>query len=171
MVKKVRLSIPSYCFEVLEKDMQYLEMSKDSILNLIIRNLGFETRRKPRIEVIDNKRIIIFNMNKNNTDLFPSMILQSSMQNESEFIRSILIEYANLHPFLREKLLRIHLFRDIEFAISKKKCIKIQYQKEIKDIQPIDFQRDEESFYTTLRAKENGREFLYEVRFIEILQR
>lgn len=88
---------------------------------------------------------------------------------ESEFFRKVFSTYANFHPFLREKVLNIELFKELESAINKNHKLKIYYQKKLLDIYPIAFERNTD-LYTILKAKKDGKEFLFEVRFIEVLK-
>lgn len=149
--------------------MEYYSFSKDKICNIIIQRLGFENTQSLHKKVVDNTSILNFNLNEKNTELFDEMFNLSKEKIKSEFFRKIFSTYANFHPFLREKVLNIELFKELENAISKSYKLKIYYQKKLLDIYPIAFERNTD-LYTILKAKKEGKEFLFEVRFIEILK-
>ena len=169
MRKRVRVSIPNFVREILDNDMEYYSFSKDKICNIIIQRLGFENTQSLHKKVVDNTSILNFNLNEKNTELFDEMFNLSKEKIKSEFFRKIFSTYANFHPFLREKVLNIELFKELENAISKSHKLKIYYQKKLLDIYPIAFERNTD-LYTILKAKKEGKEFLFEVRFIEILK-
>lgn len=169
MRKRVRVSIPNFVREILDNDMEYYSFSKDKICNIIIQRLGFENTQSLHKKVVDNTSILNFNLNEKNTELFDEMFNLSKEKIESEFFRKVFSTYANFHPFLREKVLNIELFKELENAISKSHKLKIYYQKKLLDIYPIAFERNTD-LYTILKAKKEGKEFLFEVRFIEILK-
>ena len=169
MRKRVRVSIPNFVREILDNDMEYYSFSKDKICNIIIQRLGFENTQSLHKKVVDNTSILNFNLNEKNTELFDEMFNLSKEKIKSEFFRKIFSTYANFHPFLREKVLNIELFKELENAISKSYKLKIYYQKKLLDIYLIAFERNTD-LYTILKAKKEGKEFLFEVRFIEILK-
>lgn len=169
MRKRVRVSLPNFVREILESDMAYYSFSKDKICNIIIQRLGFENTQSLHKKVIDSTSILNFNLNEKNTELFDEMFNLSKEKIESEFFRRVFSTYVNYHPFLREKILNTELFQILENAISNKHKLKIYYEKKLLDIYPIGFERNV-NLYTVLKAKKEGKEFLFEVRNIEILK-
>lgn len=169
MRKRVRVSVPNFVKEIMEEDMKYYNFSKDKICNIIIQRLGFEHTQSLHKKVIDNTSILNFNLNEKNTELFDEMFKLSKEKIESEFFRKVFSTYANFHPFLREKILNLELFKVLESAINKNKKIKIYYEKKLLDIFPIAFERNT-NLYTILKAKKEGKEIIFEVRYIEVLK-
>lgn len=169
MRKRVRVSLPNFVREILESDMAYYNFSKDKICNIIVQRLGFENTQSLHKKVIDTTSILNFNLNEKNTELFDEMFNLSKEKIESEFFRRVFSTYVNYHPFLREKILNTELFQILENAISNKHKLKIYYEKRLLDIYPIAFERNS-NLYTILKAKKEGKEFLLEVRYIEVLK-
>lgn len=169
MRKRVRVSLPNFVREILESDMAYYSFSKDKICNIIVQRLGFENTQSLHKKVIDTTSILNFNLNEKNTELFDEMFNLSKEKIESEFFRRVFSTYVNYHPFLREKILNTELFQILENAISNKHKLKIYYEKRLLDIYPIAFERNS-NLYTILKAKKEGKEFLLEVRYIEVLK-
>ena len=169
MRKRVRVSLPNFVREILESDMAYYSFSKDKICNIIIQRLGFENTQSLHKKVIDSTSILNFNLNEKNTELFDEMFNLSKEKIESEFFRRVFSTYVNYHPFLREKILNTELFQILENAISNKHKLKIYYEKKLFDIYPVAFERNSD-LYTVLKAKKEGKEFLLEVRYIEVLK-
>lgn len=169
MRKRVRVSLPNFVREILESDMAYYSFSKDKICNIIVQRLGFENTQSLHKKVIDSTSILNFNLNEKNTELFDEMFNLSKEKIESEFFRRVFSTYVNYHPFLREKILNTELFQILENAISNKHKLKIYYEKKLLDIYPVAFERNSD-LYTVLKAKKEGKEFLLEVRYIEVLK-
>lgn len=169
MRKRVRVSVPNFVREILENDMKYYDFSKDKICNIIIQRLGFENTQSLHKKVVDNTSILNFNLNEKNTELFDKMFILSKEKIESEFFRRVFSTYVNFHPFLREKILNTELFQILENAIKNKYKLKIYYEKKLLDIYPITFERNTD-LYTILKARKDGKEFLFEVRYIEVLK-
>ncbi|NME35593.1 hypothetical protein HF862_03270 [Fusobacterium sp. FSA-380-WT-3A] len=169
MRKRVRVSIPNFVLEILKQDIKYFNLSKDGISNIVVQRLGFENNQGLHKKVLDKTTIWNFNLNDKNTELFDEMIKLSKETVESEFFRKVFSTYANLHPFLREKVLNTELFNTVENAIKSNHKLKIYYEKTLYDVYPIAFERGND-LYTVLKAKKEGKEFLFEMRYIEVLK-
>ncbi|WP_373077029.1 hypothetical protein [Fusobacterium varium] len=170
MRKRVRVSIPRFSIEIIEKDMEYFSISRDRICNLVIQGLGFENTISYHKKLMDGTKILNFNLNEKNTELFEAMFALSKERKESEFFKRVFSTYANLHPFMREKILNISLFTIIENAIRENKKVKLYYQKLLLDVLPLGFERDSETLYTILKVKKEGKEYLYEMKNIEVVR-
>lgn len=170
MIKKIKISLPNYVIEVIERDKKYFSASKDAIYNKIIKGLGFNKRKKFENSILDKKCSVCFNLNNKNFSLFYEMLKVSSMEVENEFIRMVMTEYSNMHPSIREKTLNLTLFRDLEYSIKNKKDVKILYENRVIDILPLSFERDKETLYNNLKVVFNGENKKLKLKHIEILK-
>ena len=58
MRKRVRVSIPRFSIEIIEKDMEYFSISRDRICNLVIQGLGFENTISYHKKLMDGTKLI-----------------------------------------------------------------------------------------------------------------
>ncbi len=84
--------------------MEYFSISRDGICNLVIQGLGFENTISYHKKLMDETKILNFNLNEKNTEVISeAMFALSREKKESEFFKRVFSTYANLHPFMREK--------------------------------------------------------------------
>ena len=95
MEKKIRITLPKRINEILENGIEEFFIKKNSLLNYIYEERIKVTRdRKIRVSG-EETSIVQFNLNKKNLEGYYSFLEENNIQNESEFFREILIEYAN----------------------------------------------------------------------------
>lgn len=169
MRRKVRVTFPKYVYEVLQKDKEYLDLKYETLYNLIVEGLGFKQIYELGLEVVDEKKSILFTLNDKNTKLFLEMLKNSSVDEEKILLKNIFITYANLHPSIRQRILYNNLFLQIDQAIYKRKKIKIYYKSKIYELSNIALSRDLDTGYSFLKGKINNQEYQFEVKFIEYI--
>ena len=171
MRKKIRVKIPKLAYEVISKDVEYFNLKKETLYNIIIKELGFERFTEIGYDIfsLDEKRESYFNLNEINTELVPKMMDFHCMETDIDMIIKIFITYTNLHPAVRERVIYKNLFLRVEQAIKDKKNIKIYFNKEIIDIVPLALERDSKNGYNFLKAKQGKDFYLYEMKNIEFV--
>lgn len=87
MRKRVRVSIPRFSIEILERDMKYFSISRDGICNLVIQGLGFENTMSYHKKLMDGTKILNFNLNEKNTELFEAMFALSREKKKVNFLK------------------------------------------------------------------------------------
>ena len=171
MRKKIRIKIPKLAYEVINKDVEYFNLKKETLYNIIIKELGFEKFTEIGYDIfsLDEKREVYFNLNEINTELVPKMIAFHLLESDIDMIIKIFITYANLHPAVRERVVYKNLFLRVEQAIKDKKNIKIYFNKEIIDILLLALERDGKTGYNFLKSKHGKDFYLYEMKHIEFV--
>ncbi|MGL5596253.1 MAG: hypothetical protein ACRDDH_20155 [Cetobacterium sp.] len=171
MRKRIKLSIPKLIKEILDQDTFYFEIKLERLCNIIVQEMGYEPTLRIQDKLKNERKIpITFNLNERNSSYIQNMILNSSENIETEFFRSLLSTYANLHPSLRERVVKKSIYTDIELAIKEKLNLKISYQDKIIDIIPLIFQRDDESNYNQLQGIINSERIIFRLKDIDILK-
>lgn len=171
MRKRIKLSIPKLIKEILDQDTFYFEIKLERLCNIIVQEMGYEPTLRIQDKLKNERKIpITFNLNERNSSYIQNMILNSSENIETEFFRSLLSTYANLHPSLRERVVKKSIYTDIELAIKEKLNLKISYQDKIIDIIPLVFQRDDESNYNQLQGILNSERIIFRLKDIDILK-
>lgn len=171
MRKKIRVKIPKLVYDIIIQDMKYLDLKRETLYNIILQELGFEKINEIGKEILnlDEKRQIAFNLNEMNTNLIIAMQNIHSINNDGELIIKLFSTYANLHPAIRERVIRKDFFLRLEKAIKEKNEVKVLYQDLVTRILPLAFERDLETGYNYLKVKSGKDEFLYEVRKIKFV--
>lgn len=168
MRKKIRVNIPKLVYDVIVNDTEYFGLKKESLYNTILQELGFEKINEIGKELLDldDKRLIVFNLNELNTSLINDMQNIHMVKNDRELVIKVFSTYANLHPAIREKVTRKDFFFRLEQAIREKREVTILYKSSIRVIFPLSFERDNDTGFNYLKVRLNGEEFLYEVKDI-----
>lgn len=169
--KRIKLSIPKLIKEILDKDTEYYGIKLEKLCNVVVQEMGYEETLRIHDKLKSDRKIpITFNLTDRNTKFLPSMLANSSEKMETEFFRSLLSTYTNLHPSLRERVIKKSAYIELELAIKNQTEVKISYESLILDIVPLSFRRDEETGYNYLEAESLGERYLYRLKDIEILK-
>lgn len=170
--KKIKIVLPKLIIEILNEDIAYFKISKERLCNLIIQEFGFEhihSLTERMTNQVKSKGMLQFNLVEKNTKLFFKMLKFHDETCESSVLRKLFSQYINLHPSLRERIIKKDLFMRLDNAIKDKYRLKIYHEENIIDILPLEIERDLENNYNNLKAQKEGKLYSYRVRDIEIL--
>ncbi|MEG0748053.1 WYL domain-containing protein [Cetobacterium sp.] len=138
MEKKIRVTLPKRILEIIECDIEEFKIKKNTLLNYIYEELGktydfknYKSNYKGETEVIQ------FNLNKKNKIDYYGFLEENNIQNEAEFFREILIEYAEKGKKNRELFLFRNIVERLQIAIKEKRISKLSFKdgKEV-EIEP-----------------------------------
>lgn len=169
MRKKIRVKIPKLVYDTILQDIEYMNLKRETMYNIILQELGFEKINEIGKEILnlDEKRQIAFNLNDMNTNLIEDMKKTQNFNTDGELIIKVFSTYANLHPAVRERVIRKDFFLRLETSIKEKIEVTIRYESnKIQKVLPLSFERDKEYEYNYLKVRVEKEEFLYEVRDI-----
>ena len=109
MKKKIRVLVPTFILETLEKDCNFFGITKEKLCNEIFLKFSLKFRSRYQEEMFfEEKDYLQFNLNKANQRYYTELLKELETTNESEIVREIFLNYAVIAPFLRE----IYLFRE-----------------------------------------------------------
>lgn len=133
--------------------------------------MGYESTLRIHDKLKNERKIpITFNLTERNTKYLSNMIANSSEKVEAEFFRSLLSTYANLHPSLRERVIKKNLYIELEIAIKENVLVKISHDNKILDVHVLDFKRDFTTGYNCVEVIVNKEKHLFKIRDIELLK-
>lgn len=170
--KRVKLSVPKLIKEIFDKDIEYFNIKLEKLCNIIVQEMGYESVLRIQDKLKNERKIpITFNLKERNTKFLQDMIKRSPEKLETEFFRSLFSTYCNLHPSLRERIIKKNLYFEIELSIKEKLPIKISYNNEVIDILPIIFLRNSLTDYNSLECinKKSKETIILQLKNIEIL--
>ena len=125
------MTLPRKIVEILENDIEEFFIKKNTLLNYIYAEKIKENQEKKFIYPYKGETSVIqFNLNKKNLEGYYNFLEENNIQNESEFFREILIEYASLGKKKRECFLFKEIVERINYSIKEKRIIKIVYRDE-----------------------------------------
>lgn len=171
MRKRIKISLPKLIKEILNEDLIYFELKMENLCNIIVREMGYDQTLRLHDRISNEEKASInFNLNKRNSIFFNNMLEESEENIEAEYFRRLLSTYVNLHPSIRERIVRKTTFIELEYAIKKKLEIKIAKGKEIYNVIPLGIERDRKIGYNLLKTKLNEEIILYKITDIELLK-
>lgn len=171
MRKRIRVSLPKLIKDILTQDLLYFGLKMEKLCNLIVQEMGYGDTLRIHDKITDEKKLTIhFNLTERNTMFFKDMLNESEEVIEAEYFRRLLSTYANLHPSIRERVIKSYLFKELLYSIKQKRQIKIAINKDIYDLVPLELTRDEKTGYNLLKAKNNNGIYFYKIKEIELLK-
>lgn len=109
MKKKIRVLVPTFILETLEKDCEFFGYTKEKLCNEIFLKFSLKFRSRYQDEMIfEEKEYLQFTLNKANQRYYSDLLKENLEGNDSEVLREIFSSYSVLSPFLRET----YLFRE-----------------------------------------------------------
>ena len=136
MSKKIKVTLPQNIYEIIKNDISYFNMTSNYFMNYIFLNLNDKYKNfkgNPAIaEQSKEKSSIQFNLNKESSLIYYDVLRDNNAQNESEFMRSLLIRYATNPKNKRELFIFKESVERINLAIKDKKNVYITFNDDRK---------------------------------------
>nr|WP_307776580.1 hypothetical protein [uncultured Cetobacterium sp.] len=171
MRKKIKVSIPRLIKEIIELDVKYFGYTREKLCNIILQELGYQKTIRLHEKMEDEeKTTLTFNLYEKNTMFFTDMLRESGEDTEREFLRRVFSTYINLHPSLREKLIRKDIFLELEKAKKRNKELKICHNNQVLTVKPLGLERDSEDGYNYLKVLVDKNQYLYKIKDISFLK-
>lgn len=155
-----------YANYILEQDSQYFNIPMEKLINLILRNLLYKEWRPLSNEFYSEpKEYIQFSLNKELVNMYEGYIRKNNIVNESGLLRNLLLYYASLNNFFREKLVFNDTLTQINEFIKEKKEINFEYNGKILKEVPCFISHFNTTGYICVHTEERN----YELAAIKLL--
>ena len=136
MSKKIKVTLPQNIYEIIKNDISDFNMTSNYFMNYIFLNLNDKYKNfkgNPAIaEQSKEKSSIQFNLNKESSLIYYDVLRDNNAQNESEFMRSLLIRYATNPKNKRELFIFKESVERINLAIKDKTNVYITFNDDRK---------------------------------------
>lgn len=136
MSKKIKVTLPQNIYEIVKNDIEDFNMTSNYFMNFIFFNLNDkykDLKGNPHlVEEEQKKESVQFNLNKQNSLIYYDVLRENNAQNESEFMRSLLIRYATNPKNKRELFIFKEFFERLNLAIKDKKNVYITFNDDRK---------------------------------------
>ena len=149
-MKKVRVTVSDFMFEILKGDAEYFKIPLGKIGNTLFKYFIDKNLSKIELEESSGKKVQ-FNLSKENEDIFFDVLREKKASTEAELMRDIFFTYINNLRFKREEIIFYNTFKQIREAIKNNKKIGIKYHSTARIINP---------YFIEVSSKEN-RAYLF----------
>lgn len=149
-MKKVRITVSDFMFEILKGDSEYFKVPVGKIGNTLFKYYIDKNLSKIKLEESSGKKVQ-FNLSKENEDIFFDILREKKAETEAELMRDIFFTYINNLRFKREEIIFNDIFKQVREAIKNNKKIGIKYHSTARIVNP---------YFIELSSKEN-RSYLF----------
>lgn len=126
MEKKLRITIPSEIYKIIESDIEDFGITKNFLCNYIFENSeGF--KQIYNYKYGSSKKIIQFNLNKKNRENYYSFLADKNIEVEAEYFRNIFLYYAQKSKKSREAFIFKNVLERISYAVDTQKKIVVTF--------------------------------------------
>lgn len=136
MFKKIRVTIPTFITKVIKTDAEDFGYTPNGFYNEIFRIYAKKKKELEPVQKSKNNDIIQFNLNKDNCELYVSILRMYETQVESEFWKRVLYNYIDMPKYKREMIIFQDTIDQIEYAIKKNLKIEVKYKGELRILEP-----------------------------------
>ena len=132
-MKKIRVTVPEDVWDIIKIDQEDFGINNNKFCNYILEKLKFnrqiETEKLLQAQGRTHKKIIQFDLNVNNKEIYYDILKSNEVEIEAEYFRELFIYEDKLKSILD--------------AIKDENKLKIKYFSEIIDIDPIFIRRED----------------------------
>lgn len=150
---KIKVNVPNFLVEILDKDIEHFNLSKNGLYNLIFLKYALKFRSNYSEEFgFDDKKYIQIQLNKENRKLFRDITKDQIQLSNSEIMREILLAYAVMPSFIRESILYREKIAFIKNSQKEYRVLKIRTPEGIVEDRIEKLFRDEKDNYFRIRV-------------------
>ena len=174
-MKKIRVTVPEDVWDIMKIDQEDFGINNNKFCNYILEKLKFnrkiETEKLLQAQGRNRKKIIQFDLNVNNKEIYYDILKSNEVEIEAEYFRELFEIYCSKFKYQRELFIYEDKLKIILDAIKDENKIKIKYLSEIIDVEPIFIRREDkgnENFLFCYTEKLNSYHS-YKLKEMEIM--
>ncbi|MCY7009188.1 WYL domain-containing protein [Fusobacterium simiae] len=145
-MKKIRVTVPEDVWDIMKIDQEDFGINNNKFCNYILEKLKFnrkiETEKLLQAQGRNRKKIIQFDLNVNNKEIYYDILKSNGVEIEAEYFRDLFEIYCSKFKYQRELFIYEDKLKSILDAIKEENKLKIKYFSEIIDIDPIFIRRE-----------------------------
>ena len=178
-MKKIRVTVSEDIWRLLKKDIEEFGINNNKLCNYILDRLKYkkeiETGKLMQSQGRAIKKIVQFDLNVANKEIYYDILRENDVEIEAEFFRELFEIYSSQFKYIRELFIFEDRVKSILDGIKNKQKIKIRYKKNILNVEPFFIKREEQGdenylFCYSEEKKEYINYKLKELEIIEILE-
>lgn len=174
-MKKIRVTVPEDIWDIMKYDEEEFGINNNKLCNYILEKLKFnkkiETEKLLEMQGRTYKKIIQFDLNVANKEIYYEILRSNGVEVEAEYFRELFEVYCSKFKYQRELFIYEDKLRMILEAIRLENKIKMKYFLDILEVEPIFIRREErgdENFLFCYHEKSSSYQN-YKLKEIEIL--
>lgn len=168
-IKKIGFTVPEFMKEILENDQEYFEVSFGRMANKIVEY--YSDKKVNKIENLEkgSNNKLQFNLNNRNSEMWQTLMRENEMEQDSEYMRSMLYEYINKPRYKREEIIFYEFMDKYRESQTKGKKLNIKYNDQIRTVNPysIKHSKEENKLYLLCWCEKNEDYRTYKVSKIK----
>ena len=146
-MKKIRVTVPEDVWDIMKIDQEDFGINNNKFCNYILEKLNFnrkiETEKLLQAQGRNRKKIVQFDLNVNNKEIYYDILKSNEVEIEAEYFRELFEIYCSKFKYQRELFIYEDKLKSILDAIKDENKLKIKYFSEIIDIDPIFIRRED----------------------------
>jgi len=146
-LKKIRVTVPEDVWDIMKIDQEDFGINNNKFCNYILEKLKFnrkiETEKLLQAQGRNRKKIVQFDLNVNNKEIYYDILKSNEVEIEAEYFRELFEIYCSKFKYQRELFIYEDKLKSILDAIKDENKLKIKYFSEIIDIDPIFIRRED----------------------------
>ena len=146
-MKKIRVTVPEDVWDIIKIDQEDFGINNNKFCNYILEKLKFnrkiETEKLLQVQGRTHKKIIQFDLNVNNKEIYYDILKSNEVEIEAEYFRELFEIYCSKFKYQRELFIYEDKLKSILDAIKDENKLKIKYFSEIIDVDPIFIRRED----------------------------
>jgi len=175
-MKKIRVTVSEDIWGLLKKDTEEFGINNNKLCNYILDRLKYkkeiETEKLLQSQGRAIKKIIQFDLNVANKEIYYDILRENDVDIEAEFFRELFEIYSSQFKYIRELFIFEDRVKSILNGIKNNQKIKIKYKKKIYNIEPFFLKREEQGDENYLFCYcEDKKEYInYKLKELEIIE-
>jgi len=175
-MKKIRVTVSEDIWRLLKKDIEEFGINNNKLCNYILDRLKYkkeiETGKLMQSQGRAIKKIIQFDLNVANKEIYYDILRENNVEIEAEFFRELFETYSSQFKYIRELFIFEDRVRSILDGIKNKQKIKIKYKKKILNVEPFFIKREEQGDENYLFCyNEDKKKYInYKLKELEIIE-
>lgn len=146
-MKKIRVTVPEDIWRMMKNDIEEFGINNNKLCNYILEKLKYnkeiEIEKELETQGRPLKKIIQFDLNVSNKEIYYDVLKENGVDIEAEFFRELFEKYCSKFKYIRELFVFQDTVKLILEAIRDKKKLKIKYGSKITNIEPYFLKREE----------------------------
>ncbi|MDR1833031.1 MAG: WYL domain-containing protein [Fusobacteriaceae bacterium] len=147
-MKKIRVTVPEDVWRMMKNDIDEFGINNNKLCNYILtelkynKNLDVDRLLEPLGRPL--KRIIQFDLNVSNKEIYYDILRENGVDVEAEYFRELFSLYCAKFKYQRELFIFRDKVKDIVDAVREKKKIKIKTMGKVLTVEPYFIKREEQ---------------------------
>ncbi len=174
-MKKIRVTVPEDIWRLMKNDIEEFGINNNKLCNYILDKLKYKreinTERELEAQGRPVKKIIQFDLNVSNKEIYYDILRENKVEVEAEFFRDLFETYCSKFTYQRELFVFEEKLKKVMNAIKDKKKLKVKYLDHVVNVDPYFIKREEQGDenYLFCYYEKEGTYHNYKLKELEVI--